>query len=130
MKSWRAVAILTLTLFLRGSARPQSLLQKADKVAEKRNNPSGQDEGAAMAGGKLFHRECAGCHGEGGMGNGRGHTPTLASSLVRQANPGTLFWILRNGSATHRMPSFAQLPEQERWQIIRYLQRGTHDAVR
>jgi mono/diheme cytochrome c family protein len=62
------------------------------------------------------------CHGEAGRGNGRPHTPPLATPFVRKADPGTLFFILRNGSENHRMPSFSQIPEQQRWQIIAYLQ--------
>ena len=102
--------------------RAQSLLQKASLVAERRTNPYTGDENACRAGQKLFRRECSGCHGEGGRGNGRRRTPPLATPLVRHADPGTLFWILRNGSASHRMPSFSHLPEQQRWQIITYLQ--------
>jgi len=29
--------------------------------------------------------------------------------------------VLRNGSLRHGMPSFAHLPEQQRWQIVTYL---------
>jgi hypothetical protein len=42
--------------------------------------------------------------------------------MVRQAKPGTLYWILRNGSLCRGMPSFAHLPEDQRWQIITFLQ--------
>jgi mono/diheme cytochrome c family protein len=45
----------------------------------------------------------------------------LASPIVREAEPGKLFWILRNGSLRHGMPSFAHLPEEQRWQIVMYL---------
>jgi hypothetical protein len=38
------------------------------------------------------------------------------------ASPGTLFWVLRNGSLRRGMPSFAHLPEPARWQIITFLQ--------
>ena len=40
---------------------------------------------------------------------------------MHQASAGALFWILKNGSLRHGMPSFAHLPEPERWQIITYL---------
>ena len=98
-----------------------SLLQMAAKQAPERTNPYGTDERAARAGSKLFAQNCAACHGEHGKGNGRKATPVLASPTVHEAEAGTLFWVLENGSANHRMPSFSHLPEKQRWQIITYL---------
>jgi mono/diheme cytochrome c family protein len=119
---WRAAGVLLLTWgFMLQTAQPQSLLQRVSAFAEQRPNPYVGDENARRAGQKLFRRECSGCHGEAGKGNGRQHTPPLATQLVRRADPGTLFWILRNGSESHRMPSFSHLPEPQRWQIITYL---------
>jgi hypothetical protein len=45
----------------------------------------------------------------------------LATPQVEQADPGTLFWILRNGFGDHAMPSFSHLPEEQRWQIITFV---------
>ncbi len=106
-------------------AAPQSLLQKASqKAAVPLANPYNGDANAVRAGQKLFANECAGCHGAEGKGRGRPRTPVLASPTVREASPAALFWILRNGSSTHRMPSFSSLPDEQRWQIIAYLQRS------
>jgi mono/diheme cytochrome c family protein len=105
------------------TANGVSLLQDAAKVATPSANPLQDNQDAQAAGQKLFSRECAGCHGENGNGSGRRRTPPLSTYLVKQANPGTLFWILKNGSASHRMPSFSHLPEQQRWQIITFLRR-------
>jgi mono/diheme cytochrome c family protein len=117
-------ALLCSALFVRSATLllGAPLLQKAAKVAKPQINPLQNDPGASIAGEKLFARECSGCHGEGGKGRGRPHTPVLATDLVRRANPGALFWILRNGSSSHRMPSFSHLPEEQRWQIITFLQ--------
>jgi mono/diheme cytochrome c family protein len=74
---------------------------------------------ALRAGAKLYARECAECHGpkrEGGK-----KVPSLNQPEVYNATPGTLFWILRNGSLQRGMPSFAHLPEAQRWQIITFL---------
>jgi mono/diheme cytochrome c family protein len=103
-------------------ASSESLLQRASKLASPRTNPCTGNERARLAGRKLFRRECSGCHGEEGRGAGRRRTPPLATKAVRSANPGALFWILKNGSPSHAMPSFSHLPEQQRWQIITYLQ--------
>jgi mono/diheme cytochrome c family protein len=85
-------------------------------------NPLASHDGTRQAGAKLFKRDCAYCHGEAGKGNGRRRTPPLATNFVVQANPGTLFWVLKNGSENGGMPSFAHMPEPQRWQIITYLQ--------
>ncbi len=117
---------LLLLELLAGSACPQSLLQSVSRIAPKRVNPYAGNERARRAGAKLFNENCAACHGAGAKGNGRHGTPPLATPFVRAADPGALFWILKNGSAAHRMPSFGHLPEQQRWQLITYL-KGLRD---
>ena len=83
-------------------------------------NPYAASEDARHAGRKLFERYCAQCHGKEGEGIGR--APSLAARKVKDAPPGTLFWILRNGSRATGMPSFSQLPDERLWQIVTYLQ--------
>jgi mono/diheme cytochrome c family protein len=78
------------------------------------------DSRAQKAGAKLFERECAACHGAGA--DGLGKAPSLRQTGVSQAPPGALYWILENGAIYHGMPSFAHLPEPERWQIVTFLQ--------
>jgi mono/diheme cytochrome c family protein len=116
----RRLALLAFACSL--AAVPQSLLQRAAKGAHHLDNPYAGSERAREAGRKLFQQNCAQCHGEAGKGNGRPRTPPLATPLVRDADPGQLFWVLRNGSPDHAMPSYAHVPEQQRWQIITYLQ--------
>ena len=82
-------------------------------------NPFENREDAKQAGAKLFKRHCASCHGQDAAGRNR--VPALASSNVRNAPVGVLFWVLRNGSLRRGMPSFSHLPEQQRWQIVTYL---------
>jgi len=107
------------------AARVGTLLQQAPTRAAARSNPyEGRpyetQRRARLAGGKLFARECASCHGDDGEGNGK--APPLNRTDVRTAAPGNLFWILRNGSLNRGMPSFAHLPEPQRWQIVTYIQ--------
>ena len=73
----------------------------------------------AAAGRELFRRDCATCHGD--HAEGRGRRPALNSPEVRSASDGELFWLLRNGSLAHGMPSWSRLPKPERWQLIQYL---------
>ena len=94
-------------------------LQQAPTKAAKLSNPFAGNPNAIQAGAKLYERECAACHGSNR--EGRKNAPSLNRSLVRQAPPGTLFWVLRNGSLNQGMPSFAHLPEPQRWQIVTFL---------
>jgi mono/diheme cytochrome c family protein len=94
-------------------------VQQASLAASQRPNPYEGQQDAQRAGAKLYQRECAACHGAAALGVGR--ALPLASSVVRDAPPGALFWVLRNGSIWRGMPSFSHLPEQQRWQIVTYL---------
>jgi mono/diheme cytochrome c family protein len=103
-----------------GRAGDGSLLSQAPLSTAARRNPLEGQERARRAGAKLFARECASCHGENGAGGG-GKAPPLRHSAIREAFPGALFWVLRHGSIPDGMPSFAHLPEAQRWQIITWL---------
>jgi mono/diheme cytochrome c family protein len=47
--------------------------------------------------------------------------PSLRADPVRQATPGTLFWILTNGVVRRGMPVWSKLPEPQRWQLVSYV---------
>jgi mono/diheme cytochrome c family protein len=111
-----AVSCLALTI---AAAREGNLVQQAPSKASASINPYQGDPKARMAGAKLYMRECAACHGADAGGSGK--APPLALPRVSQAPPGALYWVLRNGSLRHGMPSFAHLPEPQRWQIITYI---------
>lgn len=92
------------------------------KVPEKdrhRRSPILNDPNAVAAGAKLFGQNCASCHG--GEGAGRDNHPNLRSDRIRRATPGELEWLLTNGSIKNGMPSWSQLPEPQRWQIVAFL---------
>jgi mono/diheme cytochrome c family protein len=113
--------ILVASLFLAvGLAREGSLIHQAPPGTAALSNPLRGQERARRAGAKLFARECASCHGANGAG-GLGKAPPLRQKEVYEAAPGALFWVLRNGSLQRGMPSFAHLPEPQRWQIIAWL---------
>jgi len=111
-------ALLPLAVAVAGD-RPGTLVQQAPPAAKRLHNPFAGQQRAQQAGAKLFARECAACHGPDGMGMGK--APPLNLADVQEASPGALFWVLRNGSLKRGMPSFAHLPESQRWQIIEYL---------
>jgi mono/diheme cytochrome c family protein len=116
-----AGALAFLTVGLLAWCQGGSLIQRASSKARLMNNPLQSDAAAERAGAKLYKRECSACHGERREGSIK--VPPLAQPEVYRASPGTLFWILRNGSLTTGMPSFAHLPDAQRWQIIVFLTR-------
>jgi mono/diheme cytochrome c family protein len=93
--------------------------KEAPEKARSRQNPFEKDPDAVLAGGKLFERNCAECHGMKGEGGKR--APSLLRDEVQQATPGTLFWVLTNGMVWHGMPVWSKLPEPQRWQIVTFL---------
>ncbi len=114
-----SICIFATLLLAHGWAGVGSLLQQAPPSAAGLENPLGNDSRARRAGAKLYQRECAACHGR--QREGIGKAPPLGAPAVSGAPAGALFWVLRNGSLRPGMPSFAHLPEAQRWQIIAYL---------
>ena len=92
---------------------------KVPNRARTRPNPLASDPEAVAAGRKLFAHHCAECHG--GTAEGGRKAPNLRSEEVRDATPGTLFWILTNGVVRRGMPVWSKLPEPRRWQIITFI---------
>ena len=95
-----------------------ALLETPEKARE-RKNPFEGDVSAVAVGEKLFEQHCAGCHGVKGEGTRKG--PSLLVDEVKQAAPGTLFWILTNGVVRKGMPVWSKLPDQQRWQLVAFL---------
>ena len=98
-----------------------SLMQRVPPSAGRKANPSAGMREEWLAGHKLYERECAECHGDNGEGGRK--APPLKQPEVMNAAPGAVFWAMTNGSLWRGMPSFAHLPEAQRWQIVTYLQK-------
>lgn len=113
----RTMAIL---LFAAAALSAADLVQRAPADVAGKTNPLQGDERARRAGAKLYARQCSACHGRDREGIGK--APPLNSTIVSEGSPGALFWVLRNGALKPGMPSFAHLPERQRWQIITFLQ--------
>jgi glucose/arabinose dehydrogenase/mono/diheme cytochrome c family protein len=86
-------------------------------AAGQENPHTGQQN--AQAGGELYGQKCAACHGQNAQGSG--NIPSLASGATQSAKPGEIFWYITRGDLTNGMPSWASLPEEQRWQIVTYL---------
>ena len=92
---------------------------KVPEEARLRPNPMADDPNALAAGAKLFRQNCATCHGK--QAEGHSKRPNLHSDRIKNATPGELEWLLKNGSLKNGMPSWSRLPEQQRWQLVSFL---------
>ena len=96
-----------------------SAFNEAPRAAARWLNPYAGQADALRAGGKLFRRHCAECHGSDAEGSK--HTPSLRAPVVQATAPGVLFWFLTNGNLRHGMPSWSHLPDERRWQLVTYV---------
>ena len=94
-------------------------LKKVPATDSQRTNPYAGRPDAMAAGRNLFLANCSHCHGTNA--EGKGARPSLHSERIRHATDGDLAWLLKNGEIYKGMPSWASLPEQQRWQIIAYI---------
>jgi len=113
------IAIATAILFITAIGFAQGF-HNAPSSAMEMKNPYAGDAPAAAGGKKLYAQNCAQCHGNNLQG--MGPAPTLIGANVKKAAPGELFWFITNGDLNSGMPSWAQLPKQQRWQIVTFLQ--------
>ncbi len=113
-----AAGFLGLFAALPGRASPTPFHHAPDSAAQRRNPYTGQ-AGAAQAGRELYAANCVACHGHNAEGSGS--VPALAHGAVQKAADGEIFWFITKGSNSGAMPSWASLPEQQRWQLVTYL---------
>lgn len=91
------------------------------------------DEDMLKAGGKIYAKKCAKCHGETGDGKGSAAAelvikPTAFSvpGYLAGRKDGQLFWITLNGSTGTEMKGFGpgseqNFTEEEIWQVTTYM---------
>jgi mono/diheme cytochrome c family protein len=96
-----------------------SWLRHVPQADRRRENPYAGQADAIAAGSKMFADHCAKCHGPDALG--RDKRPSLRSDRVQHATDGEIAWLLRNGNLGHGMPSWSDIPEPSRWQIIAYV---------
>jgi mono/diheme cytochrome c family protein len=117
--------IFATIVWLTPTIAQQSTFRNAPASAGQMNNPYAGDAAAAAAGKKLYAQDCAQCHGNNRQG--MGPAPALDSASVRDAKAGELFWFISTGKLTSGMPSWSQLPKQQRWQIVTFLKSGASE---
>jgi mono/diheme cytochrome c family protein len=82
-------------------------------------NPYAGQPTAAATGARFYATNCGSCHGI--KGRGTGTIPPLSEGPTQSASDGEVFWFITTGAADNGMPSWASLPERQRWQIVTYL---------
>jgi mono/diheme cytochrome c family protein len=120
--SFASIAIISVgaALWLAPGASAQNPgFRNAPRSAAERKDPY-KSPAAAAAGKKLYLRNCAQCHGSNRQGIGP--APALDRAPVKNAKPGELFWFITQGKLESGMPSWSNLSEQKRWQIVTFLQ--------
>lgn len=116
LHAWAAALILIALCSLEAQ---NSNFHNAPASAGKLKNPYAGKSDAAVAGKALYAKTCASCHGAGGQGTGS--IPPLKKGDIQTAKPGEVFWFITQGDVSAGMPSWASLPEQQRWQIVSYV---------
>ena len=116
-----AFAFISLVcLGIAQTSNPPADKWQAPADAAAQPNPEAKNPDAPAVGRKLFMRACVGCHEEDGSGKDTG-AANLRSSDVQAQSDGALFWKISNGNSAAGMPSFASLPETQRWDVVTFL---------
>lgn len=122
---WRVAAVSLTTIALAvlitlstASAQHGSFHNAPDSAKQTKNPYAGKPE-ALESGAKLYTRNCGACHGK--AGKGAGNVPPLTLPEVQAATDGEIFWFITKGDVDNGMPAWAQLPEDQRWEIVSYV---------
>ena len=98
----------------------------AERAGRELQNPLPRTPEALARGQALYESFCAVCHGPRGAGDGPlvpriPNPPSYSSERVRAMPAGQIFHVISRGSG--RMPSYAaQVPSDERWHLVHYVQ--------
>jgi glucose/arabinose dehydrogenase len=91
----------------------------APAAAQEVKNPYAGQAQAVLAGKQTYARNCIACHGA--AGEGTGNVPPLVHGAAQTAPDGAIFWYVTRGDVNNGMPSWASLPEQQRWELVSYI---------
>jgi glucose/arabinose dehydrogenase/cytochrome c5 len=122
------VFLFSICAFLSDSAVAQANSSFHNAPASERavKNPYAGQAEAVQVGKTVYTRNCGACHGVAGRGTG--NVPPLARGPAQRATDGEIFWYVTRGDADNGMPSWAQLPEKQRWEVVTYLKSLKNEA--
>jgi glucose/arabinose dehydrogenase len=124
----RPSAFFAVGVVLSTAADVDTKFHDAPASAQKMKNPFEGQATAVKAGETLYARNCLSCHGK--LGKGTGNVPALAGDKLAAVKPGEVFWFITKGDKDNGMPSWAALPEKQRWQLVSYVKSlGTSAAA-
>ncbi len=118
LSDYFATTALAVMLMLPPLGAQNSNFHNAPASAKEMRNPDTGVQNAA-AGKRLYAAHCSRCHGRNA--EGLGNVPALVDGVLESVSDGEIFWFVTNGSKQNGMPSFAMLPEQQRWQLVTYV---------
>jgi glucose/arabinose dehydrogenase len=113
------VAAILLPAALLQAAEVDTQFHNAPASAQKTKNPYEGQDAAAQAGKQLYARNCLSCHGN--LGKGTGNVPSLVEGKLDSVPSGEVFWFITRGDKKNGMPSWAQLPAKQRWEVVTYV---------
>src|SRR5579872_5284123 len=87
----------------------------APASAKALKNPYAGQSGA-VEGKVVYARNCLACHGK--VGQGTGNVPSLVDGKLKGVSAGEMFWFITKGDKDNGMPSWAALPDEQRWQVV------------
>lgn len=111
--------IAVCAVFLCIAAGDGAWLKDVPDADRQKVNPYAGQKDAIDAGNRIYLDKCAKCHGDDGTG--RKKKPSLRTDRVQKATDGELFWLLKNGSLKHGMPSWSAMPQPMRWQVVTFV---------
>jgi mono/diheme cytochrome c family protein len=87
-------------------------------------NPTPPNEASLVNGRKYYQINCAVCHGDKAMGDGKAvkygmFAPNLTADATKARSDGYLYAIIRNGRGI--MPSYNRIEEMDRWDVVNYV---------
>lgn len=95
--------------------------------AKKLKNPEPDNAETVEAGRKIYQRNCAGCHGPGGKGDGSmalsGGTPSDLTDDVwdHGSSDGEIFVVIHDGVSADMQGYKDKLTDKQIWQVIRFI---------
>ena len=121
-----SVTLLAVKTTAGSSSDQQDGAWIAPPAARTAKNPVRPTQQGLKEAGELFEQVCSSCHGPKGAGDGtlgKVLTPKPANftdaKRMNRATDGELFWKMTNGRGP--MPSWQQLPETQRWELVNYI---------